>query len=82
MEATMDARISKDWGWYGSWSAFVDPPTPAQARAERQALADVLAKLDDRLLDDVGLSRHEASTLLRDGKSLRSLVARALKVFG
>jgi hypothetical protein len=65
MEAIMDMRVSRNWGWHGSWPGLVEPPTPAQARAERRALAGVLARRDDRLLDDVGLSRFEAVELLR-----------------
>lgn len=72
----MDARVSREWGWHAPQPGLVGPPTPAQARAERRALADVLAKPNDRLLDDAGLSRYEALELLRGGTGLGSLLAR------
>lgn len=38
-----------------------------QRRWLRQhSLGRVLARMDDHLLDDIGLTRHEAETLLRD----------------
>lgn len=67
----MDARVSKVRPDFTPRRQPVDE----QARAERQALADILSKPNDRLLDDVGLTRHAALELLANRTDLRRLLA-------
>lgn len=60
----MDAHVSGNWGWSASRSDRMEPADSAQVRAEHEAFAAIVAKRDDRLLVDVGLSRRQAEAML------------------
>lgn len=66
----MDARVSR----VRSGFTLRREPADEQARAERQALADILSKPNDRLLDDVGLTRRDALELLGNRTNVRRLL--------